>query len=117
MARGAGFVAAFGTMTLGLIAWIAHLGLVYGLVALACARPDGSLVPGVVRLAIGGITVAALGMTGVLLWRLRGALAVPETGSETGPPFLDWMAAAVAVFGIVAILWNAAPALLMPMCG
>lgn len=88
----------------GLVAWAAHFGAVYGLTGLACARNAPEAVPW----SIGIATLAALVLIGALCVRAY---------RRRGRDLLDWLAGATAGLGAVAILWQALPVLMVPVCG
>jgi hypothetical protein len=98
-----GFAAAALRIATGPLAWALHFGAIYGATAFACARGDVRMVPW----AIGLATLAA------------GAACVLVIASELGrrTAFESWLAAALAGFALVAILWQALPVLVVPICG
>jgi hypothetical protein len=85
------------------LAWALHFGVIYAATALACARGDVRMVPW----AIGVATLAA------------GAACLFVIASEFRhrAAFESWFAAALAAFALVAILWQAFPVLVVPVCG
>jgi hypothetical protein len=86
----------------GPLAWALHFGALYAATAFACARGDARTVPWVIGIA----TLAAAGACAWVIvaeWRRRDA-------------FESWLAAALAAFALVAILWQALPVLLVPIC-
>jgi hypothetical protein len=102
-------------MLSGLLIWGAHFLFIYIFTALACARRfyylswlGIGIVPWVVALA----TVAALGGTLAILWSAWRNL---RKGYAT-PAFIDWMTLAFGGLALVAILWEALPVLLVPIC-
>jgi hypothetical protein len=105
----------------GLVVWATHFGVIYAANALACERGLAGRtlfglpgVPAVVGLA----TLAALLPLGLILWSEVSRLDQPLTeGGEVEPRFTRWFAAATAGYAILAVLFQAAPALLMPPCG
>lgn len=120
MASSGRFVAASLRMSCGLLAWAMHLGIVYVVVATRCARPAASsalLSTPAIRLALAVVTVLALATAGGMLARTLSALRSDERSTMSATAFVDWMTAAVAAFGVVGILWNAIPPLLLPLCG
>jgi hypothetical protein len=106
---------------LGLAIWAAHFGALYAGNALACERgPAGSrllglpFVPSLVVLA----TLAALVPLLLLLRAAARRIAGPLTeGGEAEPGFTTWFAAASSAYAILAVLFQAAPALMVPPCG
>jgi hypothetical protein len=81
--------------------WALHFTMVYGFTALACARGFAAAVPSAVAAAtliLGTLTVIVI---------LRGT---------KGAGFIDWLAAALAGFALLAIVWEAIPAFVVPAC-
>lgn len=115
------FIAQTIHMLAGLLIWAAHLGLVYGVTALACARGFADMAVlgiGVVPLAIGCATLAALLATAFVLRQAMRDLGEPHTLSESRETrrFIDFTTATVAGLALVAIVWNGLPALVIPAC-
>lgn len=95
------FVAATLRISAGVIVWILHFAFVYGVTAVACARG----LPAVVPWAIGGATAAAATACAVLIvreWRRQG--------------FEAWLALGLDATALLAILWEALPVFLVPIC-
>jgi hypothetical protein len=88
----------------GLIVWVAHFGVLYGVTGLACARGF----PESVAWTIGGATLMALAANGALAF--SGLRAAPAD-------ILDWLTASGAAVSIVAVVWQALPVLMVPICG
>lgn len=113
-----GYVAETLKMTAGMLIWALHLGVVYAVVAVACARgfADERIAGvGLVPLAVGGATIVALAAAGLVLASALRALR--QTGPAPGERrFASTMAAAVAGLALVAIAWGGLPALLVPTC-
>lgn len=86
----------------GVIVWALHFGFAYGFVGLACARGLERAVPWTVGVA----TVAAAAIAAVLL--ARGALRRAD--------FEDGIAAGLAAFALLAILWEGASILMVAPC-
>jgi hypothetical protein len=87
-------------MSSGVMVWVLHFGAVYGFTGLACARGFGAAVPWTVGAATVVAAAAAI------------AIIVKHLSSE----FTRWMTAAVACVALLAILWEALAALLVPPC-
>lgn len=98
-----GFAAAALRMGAGVAVWGLHFGAVYGGTALACARGVPQAAPWAVALA----TVCAIV---ALLWVVR-------AGWRERPAFEPLLSASLAGFALLAVLWEAAPALWVPACG
>jgi hypothetical protein len=96
------FPAATLTISAGVIIWALHFGAIYGVTALACARGwEGMVAP-----AIAGATGAAVLASAAVIvagWRRRGI-------------FEYWLSATVASFGLIAIVYEAIPILMVPIC-
>ncbi len=96
-------------MTAGLLVWAAHLAIVYGIVAMACARGHAA---SVTVAWVGAVTVASLLATSVIL-----VTAVRQLGrGGDSRRFLDAVTAMVAGFSLIAIAWDGLPALFVPAC-
>ena len=86
----------------GPLLWAAHFAAIYGFTGLACARTWTGAVPW----AVACLTFAA-------------ALAcafVIAVGLRRRDVFEAWLGAMLAAAALVAILWEALPALLVPAC-
>jgi hypothetical protein len=102
-----------------LLVWGAHFLFIYIFAALACARAFADLRligVGVVPLAILTSTIAALlllAWLSIRAWRLESRIlaADPET-----PRFLRYLGAALAIYSAGAILLQALPTLIIPVC-
>lgn len=109
------FVSTTMRMTGGLLTWAAHFAVIYGLTALACARgfADAAwLGVGVVSWGIGIATVVALAAIALLT---AGAVRTAAK-SARGPVFRDWMTMAMGAAGVVAVIWQTIPVLIVPVC-
>lgn len=106
---------------LGLAIWAAHFGTVYAVNAYGCERGlTGERVLGLplVPVLVIAATAVALGALGWVLWRSLAGLSPPyDDGGETEPRFTRWFAAATAALALVAVVFEAAPALIVPPCG
>lgn len=94
-------------MTAGMLIWAVHLGIVYAVVGLACARGH----PGSMALFVGIATVAALAAAAVSL-----GYAVRDLRRRRDASFRSGIAALVAGGAIIAIAWDGLPALIVPAC-
>jgi uncharacterized protein involved in cysteine biosynthesis len=109
-------------MFAGLLIWAAHFGVIYGVTALVCARrlADVAILGlGLVPFTIAIATLIALLAAGLVLalavGDLRAARHAPERDQTR--VFLSYMTATVAGLAIVAIAWDALPALIVvPAC-
>ena len=102
---------------LGLLIWAAHFGAIYAVHALACERDLSALrvlgLPLPVA-AIIALTAAALLALAPLIRRLD---PPRDEGGEEEPRFTRWFGAATAALAAVAVLFQAAPAMVLPSCG
>jgi hypothetical protein len=90
-------------MSAGVMAWSLHFAVIYGYTGLACARGWGHTVPPVV----GAATIVGALAT----------LAVIAAGYRDRARFESWMMAAIGAFALIGIVWEAIPALIVPVCG
>lgn len=88
----------------GVIVWAAHFAAIYAFTALACARHFAGAVPWV----IGVVTFVALA---VLV-----ATALPAA-RDRADGFETWLALAISGLALFAIVIQAVPALIVPVCG
>jgi hypothetical protein len=96
------FVRAGLLMSAGVLCWAVHFAAIYGFAGVACARGYAQAVPW----AVLAITVVA----GV------GTVVVMRVALRRRESFEHWLAAALAGAALVAILWEALTALLVPAC-
>jgi hypothetical protein len=89
----------------GLLVWAAHFAALYGATGLACARGFPESLPW----TIGGVTFAAL--------VANGALALSSLRAATAGDILDWLAVSGAAVSTLAVIWQAFPILVIPICG
>jgi hypothetical protein len=89
----------------GLLVWAAHFGVLYGATGLACARGFPESVPW----TIGGVTLAAL--------VANGALALSGLRAAASADILDWLTASGAAISTLAVILQALPVLMVPVCG
>lgn len=105
----------------GLAVWAAHFAAIYATNALACERGlTGSLVLGLpfVPAMVAGFTLAALAVLALLLRSAVSRLDRPlDEAGEAEPRFTRWFAAATSALAALAVLFQAAPALVVPPCG
>ena len=99
---------------IGPVVWAIHFLAIYGFTAIACARPDGrgtAIVPAFILT----VTVAAVAVLGATI-----VLAMRDHKRSSGPPgvsrFVHGLTAATAALVIVAVVWEALPVLLVPVC-
>lgn len=104
-------------MTAGLLIWAAQFAILYAFNALACARGFAAATMlgfGVVPLAVTAATLIAVSASAWVLWR---GLAADDASADATGAFVNYTAIGVAVLGIVAVIWNWVPALIVPPCG
>lgn len=102
----------------GVLIWAAHFFVIYSVTAIACerGRPDAGwpgigLVPWVIGLA----TAAAVATAGWITVRSLRAASRPAETDQTSH-FVDWMTASLCTLALIAIVWEALPVLLVPVC-
>jgi hypothetical protein len=104
------FVRATTRMFGGVIIWAAHLTVIYGFTALACARGFASaawLGLSVVQWTVGAATLlAALATLALIVPAVRAART----------DFEAWLSASVSGLALIAIAWEGMPALMVPAC-
>jgi hypothetical protein len=117
-----GFVRKSLFMIGGLLIWAAQFTMIYVFNALACARGFAGrqmLGIGVVPFVVGAVSLlalaAALAVLLAALWRRGPARTSPE--ERPVDAFLRYTTIAIAALSLVAIAWNAVPALIVPPCG
>ena len=98
-----GFASVTLRIAAGPLAWILHFAAIYGATAIACARGAPQAVPW----AIGIATVAAA----------AACLAVIARHWPRHADFESWLAAGLAGLALFAILFQAFPVLVVPVCG
>lgn len=84
----------------GPLLWALHFAVLYGFTALACARGLAAAIPWVA-----GVSTLALAAAAATL--------MVRTSKEQ---FVDWLAAALAAFSLLAMIWQALPVLLVSAC-
>lgn len=101
----------------GPLVWAAHFVGIYAFTAIACARRFAEatwLGIGVVQWAIGGATLIAVGVT---LATMLAAARQARRGADEVWGFIYWMTIAFGALTLIAVLWEAMPALIVPTCG
>jgi hypothetical protein len=90
-------------LSAGVIIWALHFAAVYGFTALACARGwHGAVLPFILTASL--LAASAVG-------------EVIVAGLRRRTEFEGWMSAAVGGFALVAIVYEAIPVLIVPVCG
>ena len=94
----------------GPLVWAVHLMFVYASESLVCTRGAGAeshfLLVGVIS------TSAVIAVLIVTTVNLRGRASI----ADDGPSFMDKVAVALGGLSLVAVLWTALPASLIPAC-
>jgi hypothetical protein len=98
-----GFAATALRMSSGIIVWGLHFAAIYGITGLACARAAP-------QAALTGVALATLAAVALLL-------PIVVSGWRRRAQFESCFAAAVAAFALLAVVWEALPALWVPTCG
>ncbi|WP_439599238.1 hypothetical protein [Falsiroseomonas sp.] len=105
----------------GFALWALHFTLVYAINAFACERGyEGARLLGLpwVPAMIGLATlVVAVPLLLILRGTTRGLAGPVTEGGEAEPRFTSWFAAAAAGYSLLAVLFQAAPSLVLPACG
>ena len=105
--------------------WAAHFLLCYWVAAVWCAKvTEGPGPLGPVRLTVAGLTVAALGLIGLLAWhavrRYHGVLLIHEQLTEDTERertrFLGHATLLLASLSAVAVVFDAMPVLVFDTC-
>lgn len=89
-------------MSSGVMVWALHFTAIYGIAGLACARGWHSLVLPSIAIAT---AIAAIASVSII-----------AAGLRRRDQFEYWMSSAIAGLGLVAIVWEAMPVLLLPAC-
>jgi hypothetical protein len=90
------------TMFSPVLIWAAHFLVIYSTTGIACARSATNSIPWV---------VGAASVLAVLVLLAVASLARKEE------PFTSWMTTSLAVLALIAIVWEALPVLIVPLCG
>jgi hypothetical protein len=105
-------------MMSGFVFWAAQFTIIYGVTAVACAR-GWHRVPllglDIVPASIAAATLLTLGATGLVFWRAFAARARDAHG-DPAERFVDAVTLWVCGLALVAIAYNALPALILPAC-
>lgn len=95
----------------GPIVWAAHFLLVYASESLICSRGGGA---GGHLLVVGAASAAAVAvLLAVIVNSDRRARAAQD---RPGERFMDHVAVTLGFLGLIAVLWTALPATLVPAC-
>ncbi len=105
-------------MGAGLLIWVLYFSSIYIYTALVCARGNTQsqwLGFPVLRPIIGALTIVAIAALALVLWKsLRGNWHAEARRADR--PFVAWVGAAVAAYGLLAVLWSALPAIWVAAC-
>lgn len=105
----------------GLVLWALHFTAIYAINAFACERGrESALLLGLpwVPVMVGIATIAILLPLALVLRVTLRRLAGPVTeAGQAEPRFTLWFAAATSLYAVLAVLFQAAPALVLPACG
>jgi hypothetical protein len=99
-----------------MLIWAAHFLAIYAFTAIACERGLAStrvLEIGIVSWAIGVATLAA---AVAIVMLIRAAMRGGAHSRDGALAFVHWISAATAGLALVAIVWEALPVLLVPVC-
>lgn len=109
------FTRTFLIMFSGPLIWAAHFLFIYVLNGIVCARPAAQvewLGIGAASWGINAATIVAIGTIAAIHLRIQAR----KTEADN-PDFIAWIAAALSLLSIVAILWETLPVFLVPACG
>ena len=101
-------------MSAGVIVWAVHFAVIYGFAGYACARGLPGPVPWVVGIATLVAAAACVAIAAGALFPDEG-LGMPwrRAGERRFPA---WMSASLALFALVAVVWEALPILWVAPC-
>ncbi|HYF07367.1 MAG TPA: hypothetical protein VD970_07070 [Acetobacteraceae bacterium] len=104
----------------GLAVWGTHFGAIYAINALACERGLTGMhvlgLPLVPALILAATALALAALVPLVRPAFRHGAPDATEGGETEPRFTRWFAAGSSVYAALAILFQAAPALVLPGC-
>ncbi len=109
------FPRAFLLLFSGPIVWVVHFFFIYSFTGIACARGlfDAKWFGiGIVAWVIAAVTLAATGGLALIFFRTS-----PNETAGGSAHFIRWTAAALAILAVLAMLWEAMAALIVPACG
>ena len=89
-------------MSSGVMVWALHFTAIYGITGLACARGWQSLVLPSIMVAT---AIAAIASVSII-----------AAGLRRRAEFEYWMSTSIAALGLVAIVWEALAAFMVPIC-
>lgn len=102
-------------MFAGPLIWAAHFLAIYVFNGVLCARPQWNVEWAGMSLSswgiLGAAVIAVLAITVILL------RAHPHDMTADNRAFARWMALALSLLSMVAIVWETVPVLLLPACG
>ncbi|MCW5622685.1 MAG: hypothetical protein KIS79_16370 [Burkholderiales bacterium] len=115
------FIAELINMVAGLLVWVGHFAVVYGIHAVSCARGlhrhtllGWEVVPAVIAAATAAALLASAAVLGFALRDLRTMHGRGDFSDSQR--FLTYTSASVASFSMLAIIWVALPALIIAPC-
>jgi hypothetical protein len=97
----------------GPIVWGAHFLIVYASESVICTRGGGASMHLMLLGAVTAAGVLVLLATTAHSWRTASA---PASSAEPGSVFMEKTAVALGLLGMLALLWTALPAALVPAC-
>ncbi|MGG5886614.1 hypothetical protein ACLF3G_05695 [Falsiroseomonas sp. HC035] len=106
-------------ITAGFVLWALHFTMIYAINAFACERGrEGATLLGLPWVPV-LVVVATLLVLLPLALLLRRAIGTTRLtgGGEAEPGFRHWFTAAAAAYAMLAVLFQAAPSLVLPPCG
>ena len=94
----------------GLIIWAAHFLIVYASESLVCTRGGGAPMHATIVVTVSIVALILLSGITVYSWRDASTARAPNSA------FMDRLAAALALLGMLAVLWAALPAVFISAC-
>lgn len=116
-----GFVRKLSFLLSGIIVWAAHFGFVYSLNGVACAR-GFAMHPvaggGLVAVSVAAATaIAAIAILAVLFLAIAGrGPGISHEADASLRAFWRFGTIAIALLGVIAVLWSGLPALIIRPC-
>ncbi|MBV7486861.1 hypothetical protein [Bordetella sp. BOR01] len=107
-------ISLFVPLLAGPLVWAVHFVFIYAANGVFCARPAlyGLWVDAALSVwAMGAAAVLAIAAIALIYWRQQARW--PQTDE---PGFFRWVAGALSLLAVIAIIWQTLPVLLVPAC-
>lgn len=116
-----GFVRRLSFFLSGFILWAIHFGALYSINGLACARgfamqPVAGTSLAVISVAVATLIAAAALLSVLVLAAIGRGPGISRELDRSLREFWRYGTIAIALLGLVAILWSGVPALIIPPC-